>query len=107
MKSKLTHATAAVLASLAMSSSSFASELEVDKTGRDQLLAGTFAAPPEAPVFALAPEEMQATQGELWPWIIGVATLDLALASFFWGDYVPYITSSRGVCITCGLSKPR
>lgn len=35
---------------------------------------------------------LEATQlrGKLLPFIVGVTTIDLALASFYWGVYVPY-----------------
>ena len=47
------------------------------------LLADAFGSPPSPGIQVLDEPVMRDTQGELWPWIIGVATLDLSLASFF------------------------
>jgi hypothetical protein len=67
------------------------------------LLAGAFHSAPQTAVEALDDSAMNNTRGELWPWIIGVAALDISLASFFWGTYVPTVTGS-GTCPNCNLT---
>lgn len=67
------------------------------------LISNAFDSPPSSRVQVLDEHAMSRTQGELWPWIIGVVTLDLTLASFFWGDYIPTVASSGGLCVNCDL----
>ena len=45
-------------------------------------------------------QTMRDTRGELWPFVFGVVGLDLALAGYFWGVYVPAVGGS-GNCTTC------
>jgi hypothetical protein len=70
-----------------------------------QLLANAFTYGPEEAVVNLDAAAMDETRGELWPWIIGVAALDVSIASFFWGTYVPTI-SAAGSCPNCTLATP-
>lgn len=67
------------------------------------LIWDAFESPPSSGIQVLDEHAMSRTQGELWPWIIGVATLDLTLASFFWGNYVPTVASSGGLCVNCDI----
>lgn len=46
---------------------------------------------------------MRDTRGELWPFIVSVVGLDLALSSYFWGVYVPTVGGGSG-CITCSYA---
>jgi hypothetical protein len=57
-----------------------------------------FAGGTPASVEQLSPAEMQATEGRLAlvPFIAAVVSVDLALAGFFWGVYVPYATGGGG-----------
>lgn len=107
MKPFFKHVTLAAAASVALANASFAKETGDDPATQLKLLQSSFAVAPESEVLPLSPGAMHATQGELWPWIIGITTLDLALASFFWGDYIPTITSPGGTCVNCTLSKKR
>ncbi|WOJ94466.1 hypothetical protein R0135_04715 [Congregibacter variabilis] len=72
-------------------------------TSQATLISDAFDSPPSSGVEMLDERAMSRTQGELWPWIIGVVTLDLSLASFFWGDYVPTVASSGGLCVNCDI----
>lgn len=73
--------------------------------GGESLLSSVFHSPPIADVTPLDEQTMSDTQGELWPWILGVAAFDLSLASFYWGTYVP-VTSAAGVgCINCDIGN--
>ena len=47
---------------------------------------------------------MRDTRGQVWPFIAAVATFDLALASYFWGVYVPTVSAGGGGCMTCSWS---
>lgn len=56
---------------------------------------------------ALDDAAMAETRGELIPLIASIAAVDLALATFFWGVYVPMYAQPRGgVCTTCDIPKP-
>ena len=62
---------------------------------------------PVESVEILADAEMAQTQGELWPFIAAVVTLDLTLASFFWGTYLPamaYTSRTPSICASCPIS---
>jgi hypothetical protein len=39
--------------------------------------------------------EASQLRGRVLPFIVGVATLDLALAGFYWGVYVPHYAEPR------------
>lgn len=49
--------------------------------------------------------EMERTEGKLLPFIVGVVTIDFALASYFWGTYVPTVTGGGG-CGSCYYTPP-
>lgn len=75
---------------------------------QSSLLFEAFDSSPSSDVRVLDESAMSETQGELWPWIIGVAALDVSLASFFWGEYVPIMAAASGSCVTCDIgSKSR
>jgi hypothetical protein len=63
-----------------------------DAYGGTNSLADHFGELPSGLVEVMDPVQMQETQGELWPLIGAVVTVDLALATFFWGTYVPTVT---------------
>jgi hypothetical protein len=67
-------------------------------------LASAFKVAPPGGIEGLDAAAMNDTRGELWPWIIGVAALDISLASFFWGTYVPSVTGPT--CPNCSLATP-
>lgn len=67
------------------------------------ILAGAFQSAPAQAVEGLDASAMNDTRGELWPWIIGVAALDISLASFFWGTYLPTVTGSA-TCPNCSIT---
>ena len=45
---------------------------------------------PDEQSYALSFLEASQLRGRVLPFIVGVATLDLALAGFYWGVYVPH-----------------
>ncbi|MEM1403099.1 MAG: hypothetical protein AAGG55_07205 [Pseudomonadota bacterium] len=50
---------------------------------------------------------MEQTHGQLWPLVGGIAAIvgvDLALAGYFWGVYVP--SMGGGSCATCTIPTP-
>lgn len=52
-------------------------------------------------------QAMEQTHGQLWPLVGGIAAIvgvDLALASYFWGVYVP--STGGGSCASCTLPTP-
>ena len=52
-------------------------------------------------------QAMEQTHGQLWPLVGGIAAIvgvDLALASYFWGVYVP--STGGGSCTTCTIPTP-
>jgi hypothetical protein len=49
-------------------------------------------------------QAMRDTRGELWPFIVSVVGVDLALSSYFWGVYVPYVSGGGSGCITCSYA---
>lgn len=51
---------------------------------------------------------MEDTRGELWPFVLGVVGLDIAISTYFWGTYVPSV-SGGGSCTACTipLALPR
>ena len=52
-------------------------------------------------------QAMEQTHGQLWPLVGGIAAIvgvDLALASYFWGVYVP--SAGGGSCTTCTIPTP-
>lgn len=68
---------------------------------QDQL-AAAFEAPPVAAPMPLSQSQMLATEGQLWPLIGAIVSVDLALSGYFWGVYVPTVYgSSSGFCVTC------
>ena len=68
----------------------------------EEQLATAFGPAADADLVPLTDEQMGATEGQLWPIIGAVVTLDLALSSYFWGVYVPTMYgSSSGFCVTC------
>lgn len=70
-------------------------------TVEDQLTA-TFGPVADGGLVPLTERQMKATEGQLWPLIGAVVTLDLALSSYFWGVYVPTVYgSSSGFCVSC------
>ncbi len=55
-------------------------------------------------VQVLSESTMAETEGELWPFSAAVVTIDLGLATFFWGSYVPTMAAAgggSGVCPSC------
>lgn len=70
------------------------------------LLEASFGGDTVNQLVVLDDSEMRETQGELWPFIFGVATLDLALATFFWGAYVPTVSGTGGFCVGCYYPAP-
>ncbi len=62
--------------------------------GSVNALADHFGELPAGTLEVLDPVEMQETKGQLWPLIGAVVTVDLALATFFWGTYVPTVTGT-------------
>ncbi|MFT4768336.1 MAG: hypothetical protein ACI8RN_001471 [Glaciecola sp.] len=110
---KVTKRFAAVVAmSLLVSQGSWANGDTTDESrlaaAQSALISSAFHSPPSTELQMLDEQAMSSTQGELWPWIIGVVALDLSLASFFWGNYVPIMTASSGFCVNCDIgSKSR
>ncbi|MEE4279664.1 MAG: hypothetical protein V2I82_14450 [Halieaceae bacterium] len=49
---------------------------------------------------------MESTEGELWPFVFGVAGLDIALSAYFYGVYVPAISGTGGFCVSCNWPQP-
>lgn len=43
-------------------------------------------------------DTMEETKGEVWPLIAAIVATDIALASYFWGVYVPSVSNSGGQC---------
>jgi len=70
------------------------------------LLEASFGGDTVNQLVVLDDSEMRDTQGELWPFIFGVAAVDLALATFFWGAYVPTVTGPGGFCDGCNYVAP-
>jgi len=66
------------------------------------LIASHFPSVGEGQMEVLDAQAMGSTRGELWPLIGAVVTVDLALATFFWGTYVPTMsgTSPTGGLLT-------
>ena len=50
---------------------------------------------PDEQSHALSFLEASQLRGRVLPFIVGVATLDLALAGFYWGVYVPHYAEPR------------
>ena len=68
----------------------------------EEQLSATFGPMVDTGIVPLTDAQMDATEGQLWPIIGAVVTLDLALSSYFWGVYVPTMYgSSSGFCVTC------
>ena len=78
---------------------------ELEKARQSVFMSAAFERPASSTVMPLDAQLMDNTQGELWPWIFGVVAVDLSLASFFWGEYVPIMAASGGACITCDIGK--
>lgn len=76
-----------------------------DAKAREALFSSAFHSPPIADIKPLDQQAMSDTQGELWPWILGVAAFDLSLASFYWGTYVPVTSAAGGSCVTCDIGN--
>jgi len=72
-------------------------------TAEVALMSSAFQSPPSSTVEILDEQAMSDTQGELLPWIIGVAALDLSLATFFWSAYVPTMAATGGLCVNCDI----
>lgn len=69
----------------------------------DPVLQQAFHELPADGVRVLSDEQMREVEGKLWPYIATVVTLDLTMASFFWGVYVPFVTTG-GACTFCTLT---
>ncbi|WP_439101232.1 hypothetical protein [Congregibacter sp.] len=69
------------------------------------LLSTAFSGAPSASTRVLDEALMEDTQGALWPWIFGVVAVDISLASFFWGDYLPTMAAAGGTCVTCDIGN--
>jgi len=69
------------------------------------LMSSAFERTPSADVKTLDDQAMSETQGELWPWILGVAAFDLSLAGFYWGTYVPITAPAGGACVNCDVGN--
>lgn len=95
MKSKNLGGTSAALLGLCMSAAVAADTGgDLVRAGSMTALADHFGELPAGTLEVLDPAEMQDTQGQLWPLIGAVVTVDLALATFFWGTYVPTVTGT-------------
>jgi len=57
-----------------------------------------FDVPSVEQVSILDDTQMRQTEGELWPFIFGVAAVDIGLAGFYWGVYVPTVAGPCRVC---------
>jgi hypothetical protein len=86
----------ALVASLGLAQGAIAETRGPDFDAR--LLEASFGGDTVNQLVVLDDTQMQETQGELWPFIFGVATVDLALATFFWGTYVPTVSGSGAFC---------
>ncbi|WOJ95500.1 hypothetical protein R0137_09550 [Congregibacter brevis] len=78
---------------------------DLEKARQKSFMSAAFQSPASSTVRPLDAQLMDTTQGELWPWIFGVVAVDISLASFFWGEYVPIMAASGGACITCDIGK--
>ena len=70
-------------------------------------LAATFEGGLPGEASLLDKRAMEQTHGQLWPLVGGIAAIvgvDLALAGYFWGVYVP--STGRGSCTTCTIPTP-
>jgi hypothetical protein len=93
---------AALLTGLLLTQGTLADPGAVGMSAIEDPLAAAFAAPPEAAPQPLSASQMQATEGQLWPLIGAIVSVDLALSGYFWGVYVPTVYgSSSGFCVTC------
>ena len=80
-------------------------QVQLDDARQSALMSAAFHSPPSNTVTPLDNQLMDTTQGELWPWIFGVVAVDISLASFFWGDYVPIVAASGAACVNCDIGK--
>lgn len=71
----------------------------------EQLMTNAFAADAMSTIDVLSTTDMEDTRGELWPFVLGVVGLDLAISTYFWGTYVPSM-SGGGSCTACSLPLP-
>ncbi|MEO1081433.1 MAG: hypothetical protein AAFY29_17865 [Pseudomonadota bacterium] len=100
-------AASAVLGAVLMvglSSAAGASAEGVQATESYGLIGNAFSVATADDIQMLDGRAMAETEGELWPFIAAVVTVDLGLAAFFWGTYVPTITAANGgggVCPSC------
>lgn len=69
------------------------------------LLSEAFNSAPSASARVFDEALMEETQGALWPWIFGVVAVDISLASFFWGDYLPTMAAAGGACVNCDIGN--
>lgn len=60
--------------------------------------ASAFAEPESSSLRPMTREAMGETKGEVWPVIAAIVATDIALASYFWGVYVPSVSNSGGQC---------
>ena len=98
------------LASLLVAQGSLAGAVPERGSDGSEPFALAFAEAPREGLRILDEEALRDTEGALWPLIGAVVTIDLALATFFWGAYVPTVTGSGGgLCTTCYLpgGRPR
>ena len=75
----------------------------VDTPADGDLLASAFEGAAFVDAHTLDEAAMRDTRGELWPFIVSVVGVDLALSSYFWGVYVPTVGGGSG-CVTCSYS---
>ncbi|MFK8042907.1 hypothetical protein [Congregibacter sp.] len=95
----------ALLVAQGSSAKEAATNDDLEKVSQSALVSAAFKSPPSSTVRPLDAQLMDNTQGELWPWIFGVVAVDISLASFFWGEYVPIMAASGGACVTCDIGN--
>jgi hypothetical protein len=99
---------AVILANVAnagtLTAPSQAPSMQAGAAGR-ALIDLAFDAPAVEQVAILNDTQMTATRGDLWPFIFGVAAVDIGLAGFFWGVYVPTVAGPCRVCDVGGKSR--
>lgn len=97
---------AAVTAMLLFTSAAMADDLFIPD--HQMLGAQAFAGADASEIALMNESAMQETEGQLWPLVGGIAAIvgvDIALASYFWGVYVPS-SGGGGKCPTCTIPTP-
>ena len=83
--------TVALLTGLLLAQGTLADPDAVGTSSIEDPLAVAFEVPPVAAPQPLSASQMQATEGQLWPLIGAIVSVDLALSGYFWGVYVPTV----------------